>query len=125
MVRDMDIIRDLLLRIEAQTAHEAQGVFRPSNVEREVLDGHMMIMLDRGLIEAKDWQDMQGHNWAMARLAWEGHDFLDSIRDDEIWRKTKEGVAKAGGFSLDLIKALAKGLIKKKIEHHTGVELDL
>ena len=63
--------------------------------------------------------------WSAVRLTWDGCDFLDSVRDDEIWRQTKDGVTKAGGFSLDLMKALAKGLIKKQIETHTGVELDL
>jgi hypothetical protein len=32
-------------------------------------------------------------------------------------------VKKAGGFSLELLSALAKGLIKKKIEEHTGIQL--
>jgi hypothetical protein len=60
-----------------------------------------------------------------AGLTWAGHDFLDSVRDSEIWRATKEGAQKAGGFSLELLAALAKGLIKKKIEQHTGIQLDL
>ena len=125
MQRDMDVVRDLLLLIEKQTPSEAQGVFQPDEYSRDVLDNHMMLMMDRGLVEAKDWADMQGHNWAMVRLLWDGHDFLDTIRDPEIWRKTKKGVQQAGGFSLDLLKALAKGLVKKKIEEHTGVDLDL
>ncbi len=57
------------------------------------------------------------------RLTWDGHDFLDSIRDPVIWQETKEGVKKAGGFSLELLGDLAKGLLKKKIEDHTGVQL--
>jgi hypothetical protein len=32
---------------------------------------------------------------------------------------------RAGGFSMDLIKALAKGLIKKNVEHYTGIEIEL
>jgi hypothetical protein len=54
-----------------------------------------------------------------------GHDFLDSVRDPAIWHETKEGVKKAGGFTLELLGALAKGLVVKKIEHHTGIKLDL
>lgn len=71
---------------------------------------------------------VRGREW---RMTWERPtsaamgDFLDTIRDPSIWRETKAGAKKAGGFSLDLLKALAKGLVKKKIEQHTGVELDL
>jgi hypothetical protein len=46
------------------------------------------------------------------RLTWFGHDFLDSVRDPAIWKATKEGAAKIGGFSVHLLGALAKGLIR-------------
>lgn len=85
----------------------------------------MPLLLDRDLISAKEWSTLQNKMWGMVRLTWEGHDFLDTIRDDEVWAATKDGVKKAGGFSLELMKALAKGLLRKKIEHHTGIELDL
>jgi hypothetical protein len=58
-----------------------------------------------------------------ARLSWAGHDFLDSVRDREIWAKTKNGALAAGGFTIDLIADLAKGFLKKQIEDRTGVEL--
>jgi hypothetical protein len=63
-------------------------------------------------------------NWRQfVGLTWHGHDLVDSIRDPEIWKMTKEGVEKAGGFTFELIGELAKGFIKTKIEKHTGVEL--
>ena len=53
----------------------------------------------------------------------QGYNLLDSIRDPEIWKKTKQGAAAAGGFTLDLLQALATGFIKKQIKDKTGVEL--
>jgi hypothetical protein len=47
----------------------------------------------------------------------------NKIRDPEIWRKTKEGVGAAKGFTFDLLKDLAKGFVKKQIEDYTGVKL--
>ena len=52
-----------------------------------------------------------------------GHDFIDSVRDPETWAKTKKATEAAGGWTLDLLKDLAKGLVKKQIEKHTGIEL--
>jgi hypothetical protein len=52
-----------------------------------------------------------------------GHDFLDSVRNPETWAKTKKAVAGAGGFTLELLKDLAAGFIKKQIEDRTGVKL--
>jgi hypothetical protein len=56
-------------------------------------------------------------------LTWQGHDFLDSVRDPKIWAKTKEGALAAGGFTVDLLAELAKGFLKKQIEERTGVKL--
>lgn len=53
----------------------------------------------------------------------DGHDFLDSIRDPDVWNKTKKGALAAGGFTLNLLNDLAKGFIKKKIEDSTGIML--
>jgi hypothetical protein len=52
-----------------------------------------------------------------------GHNFVDSVRDPETWAETKKAAVRAGGFTLDLLADLAKGLIKKKIEDHTGIKL--
>jgi hypothetical protein len=59
------------------------------------------------------------------QLTFVGHDFLDSVRDEVLWAKTKDGAAAAGAFSLELIKTLAKGFAKKQIEDKTGISLDL
>lgn len=37
--------------------------------------------------------------------------------------EAKKAAAGAGGFTLDLLEDLAKGLIKKQVEEHTGVKL--
>jgi len=60
---------------------------------------------------------------AFRRLSWHGHDFLDSVRSPEVWKKTKKGAEAAGGFTVDLLKDLAKGFVKKQIEEYTGVKL--
>jgi len=36
------------------------------------------------------------------RLSWEGHDYLDAVRDPEIWLKTKQGTEAIGAFTFDL-----------------------
>lgn len=34
------------------------------------------------------------------RLTMAGHEYLDTIRDEEVWRRTKEGDRAVGSFSL-------------------------
>jgi hypothetical protein len=50
-------------------------------------------MAEAGLIEAQNLVTMQKYLWLPKRLTWDGHEFLDAIRDPEVWRRTKEGVA--------------------------------
>jgi hypothetical protein len=67
--------------------------------------------------------DKTSDTFGVERLSMDGHDFLDSIRDPDVWNKTKKGALAAGGFTLNLLNDLAKGLIKKKIEDSTGIKL--
>jgi hypothetical protein len=91
--------------------------------DADQIDYHLSLICKAGFIDQGGVRPMSGIGFRS--LTWAGHDFLDSVRDPEIWAKTKEGAKKAGGFSLDLLSSLAKGLLKKKIEEHTGIVLDL
>ncbi|WP_082113914.1 DUF2513 domain-containing protein [Kiloniella litopenaei] len=64
-----------------------------------------------------------GGGYCVERITSKGHDFIDSVRDPKIWAKTKKGVLEAGGFSIELLSDLAKGLIKQQISKATGVDL--
>jgi hypothetical protein len=50
----------------------------------------------------------------ISRLTWEGHEFLDDIRDPEIWRKTKDRAKSVAGAGLSLLWEIAKAEIKTK-----------
>ncbi len=133
MKRDMDLIRDLLIKIEGgqQTfetmSSEMASILRTSpetsmsEEEADRLRGHLDLLEQGGFIEIEA-RAGAGSYWIKG-LTWQGHDFLDSVRDPKIWEKTKKGVEGAGGFTVDLLKDLAKGLVKKQIEEYTGVKL--
>ncbi|WP_085893338.1 DUF2513 domain-containing protein [Roseovarius litorisediminis] len=56
--------------------------------------------------------------------SWNGHDYLDAVRDPGIWSKTTTAVKETGGSAaLEIVKALAVGFAKKKLKDHTGVDL--
>ncbi len=41
-------------------------------------------------------------------MTWEGHDFLDAIRNDTIWNRVKATVTeKGGGASVEVMKEIA------------------
>ena len=50
-------------------------------------------------------------------LTWEGHDFLGLSKNDAVWNQAKNKVMeRAGGLSLDLLKGVLSGLLKKQLE---------
>jgi hypothetical protein len=131
MKRDMDLIRELLLNLESYPSQYGdffsfalgdKGIAVKGRTDAEVMY-HLELLRDRGLIECPGSQPMTGVTFS--GLSWAGHDFVDSVRDPKIWHATKEGAEKAGGWTFDLVIALAKGLVKKKLEEHIGVTLPL
>ncbi len=132
LIRDMDLIRELMLKIEGGDrifnvlSHEvAAAIGVPTeeartHEEAEKLRYHLDLLVKGGFIEVTDYI---GGVTEVEAITWEGHDFLDSIRDPVVWAKTKDGIKSAGGFTFDLLKALAKGFIKKQVEERTGIAL--
>jgi hypothetical protein len=50
-------------------------------------------------------------------MTWLGHEFLDSVRDPDIWRKTKEGASVAGSIGFEIVLEIAKGWARQKAQN--------
>lgn len=62
--------------------------------------------------------------WKIQGLTWEGYEYLESVRDAQIWKMSKKSVKEVGVFSFEVTKAIAKGIVKNKLKQHAGIELD-
>ncbi len=49
--------------------------------------------------------------------------FLNSIRDPEVWKLTREGAAKVGGVGIEFLWEIAKAYGKQQIKEKLGLEL--
>eukprot|EP01012_Entosiphon_sulcatum_P062932 TRINITY_DN89674_c0_g1_i1.p1 TRINITY_DN89674_c0_g1~~TRINITY_DN89674_c0_g1_i1.p1 ORF type:complete len:132 (-),score=7.32 TRINITY_DN89674_c0_g1_i1:154-549(-) len=131
MKRDMDLIRELMLSLEAQDLRPGmvrylsarEGSLTLDGYTPDQIDSHLDLISRSGFIVNGSSRPMRGI--AFMGLEWAGHDFVDSVRDPEIWRATKSKIEKVKGFSFDLVVSVAKGLLKKKIADLSGVEIDL
>ncbi len=131
MKRNMETVRALLLRLESLPMKSASSIVMISAADKQLsiegispqeVDYHLALIVEQNLIECAGNGLLNGAI-AFRRLTWEGHDFVDAVRDDEIWRKTKAGAEQAGGLTFDLVKDLAKGFIKTQIKKYTDVEI--
>ncbi|MDF1608414.1 DUF2513 domain-containing protein [Hoeflea sp. YIM 152468] len=126
MKRDMDLIRLILLEIEEKDSGSGQTITigdigHPS----EVVTEHLFMLKNAGFIEGIDASHMQGRHMLVQRLTWNGHEFLNTVRDPEVWAKTKKGADKVGAFSIEVLSEIAKGIIRKKVADLSGIEIDL
>ena len=129
----MDLVRSLLLKMESSERARTglKGLILPDQTE-EVIRFHLELMKEGGLVD-HHIQRLGGRDGVSFitsfdlgyRPSMKGYEFLESVRDEEVWREAKAGASKVGGFTLDVLGKLAKGLIKKKIEEHTGLEVDI
>lgn len=128
MQRDMDLMRLVVLRVEKDHQGPNDLVEYQDFNHDMVIDGftpaqveyHLKQAIQSGLF---DMPNNVGGYYIFTGLTPTGHDFADSVRDEKIWKMTKEGALSAGGFTFDLLGQLAKGLVKQQIEKHTGVAL--
>jgi Hypothetical protein (DUF2513) len=114
MKRDMDLIREILLAIEQDEKMDGLHWFifdgpddlNIKNCSLEEFSYTIGLMQEAGLFQAEEGSVLFP---AIGGLSWQGHDFLNDIRDPDVWRKTKErakGVASVGvGFLWEIAKA--------------------
>jgi hypothetical protein len=129
MQRNMDLIRELLLKLEALPMRPGGTVDITPDAEEIAVPGydsnqigyHLTQIRKAGYIDEGGSHPMVGIGFHCLTPA--GHDFLDSVRDPETWAKTKKAAARAGGFTIDILRDIAKGFIKKQIEEKTGIKL--
>jgi len=109
MNRDMDKVRTLLLALEelenpyflSMDATPLGDIESP----QEMVE-YLKLLESGGLLDVSQR--------STCRVSWAGHEFLDSVRDPEIWRQTKDGAAKVGSWSIKLLADLATGFVRAK-----------
>jgi hypothetical protein len=127
MKRDLGLIRELLLKLEQLADAHGWEMIEPYDPRIQVegygvdeIEYNLQLVVERGLIEEPNGKPMQGIMFR--RLTWEGHDYLDAVRDPKIWHKTKEATDKVGSWTFEIVKELAKSLIKSEL-HKIGLDL--
>lgn len=109
MRRDMDLVREILLRAEDTEYHRLKSSAFEGKDELTVAR-HFELMKEAGLIEA-DLLCLPEHRGVergtVLRLTWEGHEFLDAARNEDVWKRTKEIVKEKGGsVSFEVLKSI-------------------
>jgi hypothetical protein len=119
MKRDMDLIRTLLLRIEADPQFDGTYQIQPdgpgdlgiTNHSYAEVAYHLNQLIDEGFMKGSHTMQMP----LISQLTWNGHELLDDIRDPDVWRKTKERAKTITSVGLGFLWEIAKAEVKAKL----------
>ena len=119
MKRDWDVIREVLIEVEAlsdtQRVLFQYGSDPNADDAAKLRASHAALLLDQGYLTGKKIQ-FQERTWpmvAMPNLSWQGHDLLDTLRSKPVWEKIKT-LAKDKGIELtfEAVKVLGTSALK-------------
>ncbi len=138
MKRDFSEIRRLLLLIEENDDPSGKAFFwkEPKKLAEwglktdpfpdaeeitHFVDYQLEKMEEAGLIDRD--KGRAGYSPEHIKITFNGHDYLDAIRSETVWNKTKDGISAVGGMTLAMVKDLAISYLKQEAAEKLGIKL--
>lgn len=124
--RNLDLIRDILLKREDSNNYRIYDTDLTDKYHILDINYNIELLIDEAYIicdytnamyeDPHTRQKTPYKSHVIYRLTSKGHDYLDSVRDDSIYKKTKEKISSVGTtLALPLIREIAEALIKSQI----------
>lgn len=119
MKRDMDLVRKILLKIEEQHVSTAILNLKIEGYDLPTVAYHCKILNEAGLLShySAQYASNEIYMFQVGGLTWEGNDYLDKVRDDSVWKKTKDVIVEKGlPMVFDTIKTISSAFITAAAE---------
>src|SRR5713101_2528407 len=115
--RNMDLIRDLLLRVEADPSLDGSRwvVFDTSDFpdhSQEEIAYHIDLLFEADFV--KGLANLDAPAAAISRLTCQDHEFIADISDAGVWASVKERIKGLPDVGLAIVWELAKAELKKR-----------
>ena len=120
MKRDMDLCRQILLKIEEceetmiHDHHQLEADLQKENYSQSQVGYHVKLLHQANLIEAIEASSHGSLDYFIPKsITWQGHEFLENARNEKLWEKAKSVARKKGvGLTLDILQSLLTKLGK-------------
>lgn len=127
MKLNKECIRHLLLAIESEpfgssiTKHNYKNAEFIENYSFEEVLYTIQKLIEANYINAEIiYAGNEIHNFYVTSLTWDGHQFLDNIRDDGVWKKSKDIANKFSSISVSMLSNIASNVISQMIKQQLG-----
>lgn len=117
MKRDLDLVRQLMLQIEALPASPPVQ-YRAGEVEDPVLLKHLEMLIAAGLVSGKISQShgARGDVISISGLTWDGHEWVEMVRSQAVWNEIKTTLMeRAGAVTFELTRAVARRILLARV----------
>ena len=112
MKRDWELIRQILITVENAAADDRISD-NDLGCSEETFHYNAILLSQAGLVQAMILPNL--NTTLIEGLTWEGHEFLDAIRDEATWQLIKQTAAeKSIALSFAAIKAIAQHFFNAK-----------
>ena len=128
MKRNMDLCRLILFKIEDEYKSTALSHLQIDGYDIEIIAYHCDMLFEAGLIKSykSTYASDKIYFFSVGALTWEGHDFLDKIRENTMWNRTKNRIKEnALPMTLEVIKTIATSLINDQLSVYLNDSLSL
>jgi hypothetical protein len=112
MKRDWDVIREVLIEVEALDTHTRDkaeySIERRKPSETDAKAEQALLLHKAGFIAGIDASTFDGPAVMAPELTWAGHELLETMRSKPVWERIKKIAADKGiELSFDAVKLLA------------------
>lgn len=102
MKRDADLVRDILLSVEA----DHSGI-KSKVTDQDIINHHLHLMIEGGLLSGNEINEGQ---WQIYGLTWKGYELLELIRNQ--WDAIKRVLNDTNCYNFEYIQQIARRLIE-------------
>ena len=116
--RDFDLLRNMLLRIEAAEPGRKLdvGSFAGLCDDDNIIALHIELLHEAGFVKLADPYSHEIDEMAIVRMTFAGYEYLDAIRDGSNWKAIKEKLLPVGGStSIEIVKELGVSFLRQQL----------
>lgn len=114
MKRDMDLVREILMRVESFPNYPVGQRIAISEHSEEEINYHIFLLHDAGLIQGNTNFKGQIDPRFVHSLTWKGCEFLEAAKDNTRWNETKKQLGKIGANVFEIMfRVLVESALKE------------
>jgi hypothetical protein len=120
MKRELELVRKLLIFFDEKPGPEYVQIPPIPDYDEMTIKYHLTLLYDAGYLRCEPVKSSTSDRVIYVlpfELTWNGHEFLEKIRNQHVWDEVIDNIKKHGyvSASVDFIKKLADAVIRKQL----------